>query len=99
MSVPIVRGRRFFPLDRKLRLRPDHWSEGAARVATRHGLRGPSFRQAAEEYTDAVGGMISESSLRRLTLDTGEKVVTWKAQKLAPLPLPSKLPPAHLGHW
>jgi hypothetical protein len=76
-----VRGRRISPLDHKLRLRPDHWSEGAARVATRHGLRAPSFRQAAEEYSDAVGGAISESSLRRLTLDSGEKVAVWKAKE------------------
>ena len=73
-----MRGRRFFPLDRKLKLRHDHWSEGAARVATRHGLRAPSFKQAAEDYTDAVGGAISESSLRRVTLGMGEKMAAWK---------------------
>jgi hypothetical protein len=50
-------------------------------VATRHGLRAPSFQQAAEEYTDAVGGAISESSLRRLTQDTGEKIAAWKAEE------------------
>ena len=77
-SVPTVRERRFFPLDRKLKLRHDHWSEGAARVATRHGLRAPSFKQAAEDYTDAVGGAISESSLRRVTLGMGEKMAAWK---------------------
>jgi hypothetical protein len=47
-------------------------------VATRHGLRAPSFRQAAEEYTDAVGGAISESSLRRVTLGVGEEIEEWK---------------------
>jgi len=73
-----VRGRRFSPLDHKLRLRADHWSEGAARVATRHGLRAPSFQQAAEEYTDAVGGAISESSLRRVTLGVGEEMAEWE---------------------
>jgi len=76
-----VRGRRFFPLDHKLQLRSDHWSEGAARVATRHGLRAPSFRQAAEEYTDAVGGAISESSLRRLTLGSGERIAARRAKE------------------
>jgi hypothetical protein len=50
-------------------------------VATRHGLRGPSFRLAAVEYSDAVGGAISESSLRRLTLGSGEKVAAWKAEE------------------
>jgi hypothetical protein len=44
VSAPIVKGRRFFPLDGKLKLRHDHWSEGAARVATRHGLGAPSFK-------------------------------------------------------
>src|SRR4030066_315931 len=63
----IVKGRRFFPLDVKLKLRADHWSEGAARVAVRHGLQAPSFEQAAEEYSDAVGGTMSGSSLRRVT--------------------------------
>jgi hypothetical protein len=76
-----VKGRRFFPLDRKLRLRHDHWSEGAARVATRHGLRAPSFKQAAEDYTDAVGGTASESSLRRVTLGTGEQMAEWKEEE------------------
>jgi hypothetical protein len=33
----------FFPLDEKLKLRGDHWSEGAARVATRQGLQAQSF--------------------------------------------------------
>lgn len=73
-----MKGRRFFPLDRKLQLRADHWSEGAARVATRQGLRAPSFRQAAEEYNDAVGGAMSESSLRRITLGVGEQIAEWK---------------------
>ena len=74
-----MRGRRFSPLDHKLRLRADHWSEGAARVATRHGLRAPSFEQAAEEYSDAVGGTMSGSSLRRITLGVGEEIAEWKA--------------------
>ena len=33
----------FPPLDRKLQLRSDHWSAGAARVATRLGLQAKSF--------------------------------------------------------
>jgi len=48
-------------------------------VATRHGLRAPSFEQAAEEYTDAVGGTMSGSSLRRITLGVGEEIAEWKA--------------------
>lgn len=60
-------------------MRADHWSEGAARVAARHGLRAPSFRQAAEEYADAVGGSMSESSMRRVTQDSGQRIAVWKA--------------------
>src|SRR3989337_195994 len=51
----IVKGRRFFPLDVKLKLRADHWSEGAARVAAREGLQARSFKKAAESYSDATG--------------------------------------------
>jgi hypothetical protein len=78
MSVPIVRGRRFFPLDERLQLRADHWSEGAARVATRHGLQSSSFAAAAETYRDAVGGPMSGSSVRRITEGFGEQLVQHK---------------------
>jgi len=69
-----VKGRRFFPLDRKLLLRDDHWSEGAARVATRQGLLAKSFDLAAEAYGDAVGGSMSSDSLRRIAEGWGQKV-------------------------
>jgi len=69
-----VKGRRFFPLDRKLLLRDDHWSEGAARVATRQGLLAKSFDLAAEVYVDAVGSSMSSDSLRRITEGWGQKV-------------------------
>lgn len=69
-----MKGRRFFPLDQKLLLRDDHWSEGAARVATRQGLLAKSFSLAAEAYTDAVGGSMSRDSLRRITEGWGQKV-------------------------
>ena len=74
MFARSVWGKRFFPLDRKLRLRDDHWSDGAARVATRLGLQGKSFSLAAEAYEDAVGSGISSDSLRRITEGWGEKV-------------------------
>jgi hypothetical protein len=67
-------GRRFFPLDRKLRLRADHWSDGAAWVATRQGLQAKSFDRAAEAYSEAIGGHISADSLRRITEGWGQKV-------------------------
>ena len=52
----------------------DHWSEGAARVATRHGLLGKSFELAAEAYSDATGGSMSKDSLRRVTEGWGQGV-------------------------
>jgi len=44
------------------------------RVATRQGLQAPSFEQAAEAYSDAVGGRMSGSSLRRITVGVGEEI-------------------------
>jgi hypothetical protein len=69
-----VQGKRFFPLDRKLQLRADHWSEGAARVATRQGLQAKSFVLAAAAYEEAVGGSMSSDSLRRVTQGWGRVV-------------------------
>jgi hypothetical protein len=57
-----------------LKLRADHWSEGAARVAARQGLLGKSFELAAEAYSDATGGHISKDSLRRVTEGWGQVV-------------------------
>lgn len=74
-------GRRFFPLDEKLQLREDHWSESAARVITRQGLREPSFELAAEAYIDAVGGSISGSSVRRVTQGFGRQLAKQKEQE------------------
>ncbi len=72
--VRTVKDKRFFPLDQKLHLRGDHWSDGAARVATRQGLQAKSFALAAEAYTEAVGGTISADSLRRVTESWGTQV-------------------------
>jgi hypothetical protein len=74
MSVQSVKERRFFPLDHKLRLRDDHWSEGAARVAVRQGLQAKSFDLAAGAYEDADGAAMSSDSLRRMTEGWGEMV-------------------------
>jgi hypothetical protein len=68
----IAKGKRFFPLDIKLKLRADHWSEGAARVAVRQGLQAKSFTKAAESYSDATGGSMSSDSLRRITEGFGQ---------------------------
>jgi hypothetical protein len=74
MFVQSARERRFSPLDHKLRLRDDHWSEGAARVAVRQGLQAKSFDLAAGAYEDAVGSAMSSDSLRRMTEGWGEMV-------------------------
>lgn len=74
IAARVAKGRRFFPLDRQLRLRTDHWSEGAARVACRQGLQAQSFDLAAESYTEAVGGAISADSLQRITEGWGAQV-------------------------
>jgi hypothetical protein len=74
MFVLSVKGRRFFPLDVKLNLRADHWSEGAVRVAVRQGWLGKSFELTAEAYSDATGGHMSKDSLRRVTEGWGQGV-------------------------
>ncbi len=60
-------------------MRADHWSEGAARVATRQGLQAKSFDLAAEGYTEAVGGAMSGDSLRRVTEGWGTQVEIQRA--------------------
>jgi hypothetical protein len=67
-------GRVFPPLDQKLQLRSDHWSAGAARVATRLGLQAQSFDLAAEAFGDAVGRKMSADSLASLTQDWGRRI-------------------------
>ena len=71
----------FPPLDQKLKLRPDHWSGGAARVATRLGLLSKSFDLAAEAFGDAVGGSMSADSLRRVTEGWGRGVASQRAEE------------------
>jgi len=50
-------------------------------VAARHGLREPSFELAAEAYTEAVGGSISGSSVRRVTQGFGGQLAEEKRQE------------------
>jgi hypothetical protein len=82
MSVQSVRERRFFPLDRKLRLRDDHWSEGAARVAVRQGLQAKSFDWAADAYEDALRAAMSRDSLRRMKEGWGQIVEEQRAAEV-----------------
>lgn len=41
-------------------------------MATRTAVRAPSFRRAAEDYKDAVGGDISHASVRRVAVGVGQ---------------------------
>jgi hypothetical protein len=66
-----VKGRGFFPLDRKLKLRSDHCSDGAAKVATLMALRATSFERAAADYQMAVGGTLPHTSAWRVTTGAG----------------------------
>ena len=66
-----------------MKLRGDQWSEGAARVATRLGLQGPSFDLAAEAYAEAVGSKISGDSVRRICEGWGGKVEERREQEIA----------------
>lgn len=50
-------------------------------MAARHGLRESSFEAAAESYTDAVGGSISGSSVRRITEGFGEQLAEGKEKE------------------
>lgn len=61
-------------MDQKLRLRRDHWSEGAARVAVEQGLQAQSFELAGRAYRNAVGLDMSADSLRRVTEGWGQQV-------------------------
>lgn len=74
MCVTVVKSKPFFPLDKKLSLRADHWSSGAARVAVRQGLQAKSFELAAESFSDATGCMMSDESMRQVTQGWGRAV-------------------------
>jgi hypothetical protein len=84
MFVTFVKNKRFFPLDRKLKLRQDHWSPGAARVAVRQGLQTKSFALAAASFSDATGCDMSKESVRVVCQKWGQ-VVDSKRQKEAEL--------------
>ncbi len=74
MFAEIAKSKLFFPLDRKLGLRDDHWSMGVARIATRQGLQSKSFALAAELFSDATGCNMSREGLRKVTQGWGKKV-------------------------
>ena len=65
--MAFVRNKRFFPLDKKLELRNDHWTSGVARVAVRQGLLSQSFELGAELFSDATGCDMSGEGMRKVT--------------------------------
>ena len=52
-------------------------------MAAKQGLQAASFARAAEAYTDAVGGPISRSSVRRITEGFGERLAERKEREAA----------------
>lgn len=56
----------FFPLDRRLRLRRDSWSEGLVKESARLGTTQPSFQVAAETLNRLVRVGISRATVWRL---------------------------------
>jgi hypothetical protein len=69
-----VRNKPFFPLDNRLKLRHDHWSAGAARVAVRQGLQAKSFKLAADTFSDATGCAMLRDGMRKVTQEWGIQV-------------------------
>ena len=74
MFAKNVKGKLFFPLDRKLKLRHDHWSSGIARLAVRHGLQSKSFLLAADLFSDSTGCDMSYEGIRKVTQEWGKAV-------------------------
>lgn len=64
----------FPPLDRKLRLRRDGWSEGLVSETARLATTQPSFKVAAETLSRLVRIGISESTVWRLHGEVAEKI-------------------------
>lgn len=92
MYVKFVMSKRFSPLDKQLRLRADHWSAGAARVAVRQGLQAKSFKLAADSFTDATGCGMSSEAMRQVTQGWGKAVDQKRKQEMEMLfdPSPSQ---------
>ena len=93
MYVTFVTSKRFFPLDKQLRLRADHWSVGVARVAVRQGLQAKSFKLAADLFTDATGCGMSREAMRQVTQGWGKTVEQKRKQEMGLLFDPSSSQP------
>ena len=74
----------FFPLDRQLKLRDKHWSEGVAQQAVKYSAK-LSYAEATEALRELGQIEISENSVWRLTQEWGEalKKVEAKEEKEA----------------
>jgi hypothetical protein len=83
-------GQTLSPLDQTLRLRHDHWSEGAARVAARQGLQARSFDQAAVAFRDALGREMSGDSVVRITQEFARTVQRQRTSDVAVATAPAQ---------
>lgn len=66
--------RGFFPLDRRLRLRRDSWSEGVVRGVAWLGTTQPSFEVAAETLSRLTGLWMSDTTLWRCHGEVAEQI-------------------------
>jgi hypothetical protein len=72
---------RFFPLDRRLKLKKHPWSEETIQQALRLGVEIASYERAAQSYQELTGVAISGSSLQRLVVEYGGVLVAQQAQE------------------
>jgi hypothetical protein len=81
----------FFPLDEVLQLGSSSWSPATLRQALRLGVEIPSYRRAAEAFTELTQLPLSKSALQRLVTDYGQAVVVQQAAEAeAMVRVPSK---------
>ena len=73
MSAPTAKWG-FFPLDERLKLRRDSWSEGVVREAAWLGTTQPSFEVAAETFSRLTGVWMSDTTVWRCHREVTEQM-------------------------
>lgn len=84
-------GSGFFPLDEELGLLPGTWSPALHEALTRLGARLP-FEVAAQEFTAFTKVPLSETTVRRLTLEAGAAYVQVQAREVERLERAAETP-------
>lgn len=74
-------GARFFPLDRRLKLKKHVWSPQTIQQALRLGVEIASYERAAASYAALTGVVIGASTLQRLVGEYGLALVEQQAQE------------------